>query len=66
MEEADLTRIFIDEIYTKDPRKKYETIKRIYINIDEIWSIDLEHFADFKTSNNKGCRYIFNIIDNFI
>ena len=58
-------KIFIDEIYSKPPKKIYPTNKIIYNHIDEIWSIDLGDFSDYKTSNNKGYRYIFIIIDNF-
>ena len=61
----DLTKKFIDEIYSTPPRKKYPTNKKVYNNIDEIWSIDLADFSDYKTSNNKGYRYIFIIIDNY-
>ena len=64
MVKRDLTKIFIDEIYSS-PRKNYPTNKIIYDHIDEIWSIDLADFSDYKTSNNKGFRYIFIIIDNF-
>ena len=65
MSKKDLTKIFIDEIYSKPPKKNYPTNKLIYNHIDEIWSIDLADFSDYKTSNNKGYRYIFIIIDNF-
>ena len=65
MVERELIRTFIDEIYSKAPKKKYETIKKIYNHIDEIWSIDLADMIDCKTSNNRGFRYIFVIIDNF-
>ena len=61
----DLTKILIDEIYSKPPRKNYQTNKIIYNHIDEIWSIDLADFSDYKASNNKNYRYIFIIIDNF-
>ena len=61
----DLTNIFIDEIYLKPPKKNYPTKKIIYIHIDEIWSIDLADFSEYKTSNNKGFRYILVIIDNY-
>ena len=61
----DLTKIFIDELYSKPPKQNYPTNKIIYNHIDEIWSIDLADFSDYKTSNNKGYRYIFIIIDNF-
>ena len=62
--QKDLTKIFIDEIYSKAPLRNYPTNKIIYNHIDEIWSIDLAAFLDYKTSNNKGFRYIFIIIDN--
>ena len=65
MVKRDLTKIFIDEIYSSPPRKNYPTNKIIYDHIDEIWSIDLADFSDYKTSNNKGFRYIFIVIDNF-
>ena len=61
----DVTKSFIDEIYSKPPKRNYETNKIIYNHIDEIWSIDLTDFSDYKTSNNKGFRYIFIIIDKF-
>ena len=65
MIKSDLTKIFIDEIYSKPPRKNYPTNKIIYNHIDEIWSIDLADMIDYKISNNKGYRYIFIVIDNF-
>ena len=61
----DLTKIFIDEIYSTPPRKNYPTNKIKYNHIDEIWSIDLADMIDYKISNNKGFRYIFIIIDDF-
>ena len=61
----DLTKIFIDEIYSTPPSKNYATYKVLYYHIDEIWSVDLADFSDYETSNNKGFRYIFIIIDNF-
>ena len=60
-----LTKIFIDEIYSTRSKKHYPTNKIVYNFIDEIWSIDLADMVDYKTSNNKGFRYIFVIIDNF-
>ena len=61
----DLTKIFRDEIYSEPPKKNYPTNKMVYNHIDEIWSIDLADFLDYKTSNNKSNRYIFFIIDTF-
>ena len=65
MIKRDLTKIFVDEIYSKSPKRNYPTNKVIYNHVDEIWSIDLADMIDYKTSNNKGFRYIFIIIDNF-
>ena len=65
MVKRDLTKIFIDEIYSKAPKKNYPTNKIVYNHIDEIWSVDLADMIDYKISNNKGYRYIFIIIDNY-
>ena len=65
MVKRDLTKIFIDEIYSKAPKKNYSTNKIIYNHVDEIWSIDLADMIDYKIINNKGFRYIFIAIDNF-
>ena len=60
----DSTKLFIVEIYSKLPLRNYRSSKIIYNQIDGIWSIDLAAFSDYKTSNTKGYRYIFIIIDN--
>ena len=49
----------------KTTSKKYPTNKIVYKSFDEIWSIDLADFSDYKTSNNEGFRYMFFIFDNF-
>ena len=61
----DLIKKFIDEIYRKAPMRNYLTNKIVYNHIDEIWSLDLADMIDYKTSNNKGYRFIFIIIGNF-
>ena len=63
MVKRDLTKIFIDEIYSKLPLRNYPTNKITYNHIDEIWSIDLADMIDCKISNNKRFRYIFIVID---
>ena len=60
-----LTKKFIDENYSKPPVRNYPNNKIIYNHIDEIWSIDLADFSDYKTSNTERFRCIFDIIDNF-
>ena len=58
-----LIKNFVDEIYSKHPKKNYETNKIIYNHIDEIWSIALADMIDYKNSNNKRFSYIFVILD---
>ena len=65
IKKRDLTKIFIDEIYSKPPMRNYPTNTIVHNNIDEIWSIDLADMIDYKTSIKKGYRYIFIIIDNY-
>ena len=61
----DLTKVFIDEIFIKPPKKNNPTNKILYNHIDEIWSIDLADMMAYKISTKKGFRYILIIIDNF-
>ena len=65
MTKKDKTEAFIDEIYSKPPLRNYPTNKMIYNHIDEIWCIDLADMIDYKTSKNKGFRYIPVFIDTF-
>ena len=58
-------KIFIDEIYSKGPKRNYETNKVTVKHIDQIWSIDLGDMSDYSIKNNNGYRYIFVIIDDF-
>ena len=61
----DLTKIFVDEIYSKPPMRNYPTNKTIIKSIDDTWSSDLLDMNDYGIKNNKGYRYILVIIDNF-
>ena len=63
MIKEDLTKIFNVEIYSTSPKKNFETNNIVYNHIDEIWSNDLADMVDYKTSNNKGYRYILIVID---
>ena len=65
MSKKDNNKTFIDEMYSSPPKKNFPTNKIIYNHIDEIWSIDLADFSDYKTSNNKGYRHIFIIFEKF-
>ena len=65
MFKKDLNKTFIDERYSKPPKKNCPTNKTVYNNIDEIRSFDLADFSDYKISNKKGYRNIFVIFDIF-
>ena len=58
-------KIFINEIYFKPPKKKYDTNKTDVYHIDDIWSLDILDLKDYGPENNKNYRYVLVIIDNF-
>ena len=58
-------KIFINEIYSKPPRKSYPTNKTDVHHIDDIWSLDILGLKDYGPENNKNYRYVLVIIDNF-
>ena len=58
-------KIFINEIYSKPPKKYYATNKTDVYHIDNTWSLDILDLKDYGPKNNKGYRYVLVIIDNF-
>ena len=58
-------KIFINEIYSKGPKKNYGTNKTDVFFIDDIWSLDILDLKDYGPENNRGYRYVLVIIDNF-
>ena len=58
-------KIFINEIYSKPPKKNYITNKTDVYHIDDIWSLDILDLTDYGPENNRGYRYVLVIIDNF-
>ena len=56
---------FINEIYSKPPKKYYATNKTDVYYIDDTWSLDILDRKDYGTKNNRGYRYVLVIIDNF-
>ena len=58
-------KIFINEIYSKPPRKNYPTNKTDVHHIDDTWSLDILDLKDYGPENNRGYRYVLVIIDNF-
>ena len=58
-------KIFINEIYSKPPKKYYPTNKTDVYHIDDIWSLDILDLKDYGPENNRGYRYVLVTIDNF-
>ena len=47
-------KIFINEIYSKPPKRNYATNKTDVYFIDDIWSLDVLDIKDYGTENNRG------------
>ena len=58
-------KIFINEIYSKLPKKNYVTNKTDVCHIDDIWSLDILDLKDYGPENNRGYRYVLITRDNF-
>ena len=58
-------KIFINEIYSKPPKKYYATNKTDVYYIDDVWSLDILDLKDYGPENNRGYRYVLVTIDNF-
>ena len=59
------TKIFINEIYSKGPKRNYPTNKTYVYHIDDIWSLDILDLKEYGPENNRGYRCVLVIIDNF-
>ena len=58
-------KIFINEIYSKPPKKYYATNKTNVYYIDDTWSLDILDLKDYGPENNRNYRYVLVIIENF-
>ena len=58
-------RSFIDEIYSKPPKKNYITNKTEIYFIDNVWISGILDLRDYGSENNRGHRYVSVVIDNF-
>ena len=58
-------KLFINEIYSKPPKKNYITNRTDNYHIDDIWSFDILDLKDYGPENNRKNRYVLVIIDNF-
>ena len=58
-------KIFINEIYSKPSKRKYNTNKTDVDHINDTWSLDILDLKDYGPENNRGYRYVLVTIDNF-
>ena len=58
-------KTFINEIYSRGPKKNYDTNKTDVHHIDDTWSLDISDLKDYGPENNRGYRYVPVVIDNF-
>ena len=58
-------KIFINEIYSKPPKKNYATNKTDVYYVDDVWSLDILVLKSYGPENNRGYGYVLVIIDNF-
>ena len=58
-------KIFINEIYSKPHKKKFNTKKTDVQHIDDIWSLHILDLKDYGPENNRRYRYVFVVIDSF-
>ena len=58
-------KFFINEIYSKPPRKNYATNKTNVYHIDDTWSLDILDLKDYGPEKKRGYRYVLVTIDNF-
>ena len=58
-------KLFINEIYSKPPKKYYATNETDVYHIGDIWSLDISDLKDYGPKNNRNYRYVLVIIDIF-
>ena len=58
-------KTFINENYSKPPKKNYLTNIIDFYYIGDIWSLDISDLKVYGPENERGYRYILVVIDNF-
>ena len=56
---------FMNEFYSKPPKKNYATKKIEVYHFDDVWSLDLIDLKVYGPKSNRGYRYVLIVIDNF-
>ena len=58
-------KIFVNEIYSKPPKKNYPTNRTHVHHFDDIWSLDVLDLKDYGPENIRRYIYVLVIIDMF-
>ena len=58
-------KVFIDEVYSKPPKKSNPTNKTDAYNIHDIWFLDILELKDYGPENNRGYRYVLLVFHIF-
>ena len=56
-------KIFIDEIYSKEPKQTFPTNKTDVHHIVDIWSLVILDLKGYGPETNSGYRYVLVVID---
>ena len=65
MTKKELTKNFMNEIYSPSTKRNYETNKTTTKSIDVTWSSGLLDMNDYGPKNNKSYRYLLVVNDIF-
>ena len=58
-------KLFMNEIFSKPPKKNYATNKTNVYHIVDIWSLDILDLKDYGPENNRGYRFVLVVVDYF-
>ena len=65
IKDSKTNKVFLDEICSKAPKKRYVTNKTNVYHIDGTWSFDKLYLKDYGPENNRNFRYVLVVFDNF-
>ena len=58
-------KVFLDEIYSKPPKKNFLTNETDVYHFDDIWNLYILDIKDYGAENNRRYRYVLVVIDSF-
>ena len=58
-------KTFMNEMYSKPPKKKYATNQTNFYHTDDTWSFDLPDLKDYVPEKCRGYRYVLLMKDKF-